>query len=130
MSYRYRSQDLGRVASDSSWSRAPPIGCATRSSTVPASHSSLLSSFTPLDRHLDEVANLLQLTLEARRDRLYHDVLMVAETDRLERPAHAPRVPDAAADLLDAYVPGFGKVLLRCCFWPLTRVPYKCTCHN
>ena len=71
-------------------SRAPPTGCAGRSSRLPLSLSALslfCAPFTSLldRRHLDEVANLLELTLEARRDRLHHHVLVMLETDRLER---------------------------------------------
>src|SRR5262245_43732165 len=74
-------------------------------------------------RHLDEVAHALDLSGERRRDVTHHHVLVVLETDRFERPAHAPRMPDAAADLLDANLSLLGKLELRRFSRPLPRVP-------
>ena len=86
-------------------------GCAARSSRLPRLASRFLLPAAlispPPTVTCDEVTHLLELTLEARRDRLHHHVLMVLEADRLERRAHAPRVPDAAPDLLDANVTRF-----------------------
>src|SRR5262247_950302 len=87
------------------------------------------ASFALLDRHLDEMTHLLELTFEAGCDRLDHHVLVVLQADRLERATHAPRVPDLTADLLDSYAPGLRKVLLIGLGWPLPGVPNECTWH-
>src|SRR5262249_34983220 len=88
------------------------------------------ASFALLDRHLDEVTHLLELTLEARCDRLDHHVLVMLQPDRLERATHAPRMPNLAADLLDSYAPGLRKILLIGLGRPLPGVPNECTWHG
>src|SRR5262245_14961979 len=87
------------------------------------------ASFALLDRHLDEVTHLLELTLEAGCDRLDHHVLVMLQADRLERATHAPRVPNLTANLLDSYAPGLRKVLLIGFCRPLSGVPNECTWH-
>src|SRR5215211_2836963 len=82
-----------------------------------------------LDRHLDQVADLLELSLEARRDLFDHDILVMLEANRLERRTHTPRVPDSAADLLDTNVTRLGKILLRRLARSLTRMPNECARH-
>src|SRR5881227_696534 len=52
-------------------------------------------------RHLDEVADLLELPHERGVNVLHDFVLMMMQADRFERRAHPPRMADAAAHLLD-----------------------------
>src|SRR5688500_2607538 len=72
---------------------------------------------------------MLELPAQRRRILLDHDVLVVLETDRLERPQHPPRVADPASYLLDAQLARSGRLLLRRLLWPLPRVPDECAWH-
>src|SRR6185436_15598725 len=93
--------------------RCEPGGCIRLSSPMrgtPESFASavfflvvamLLALLALHRRYLDEVAYLIDLTTQARRDLLDHDVLMVLETERAQRGAMLPRAADPAADLLD-----------------------------
>src|SRR3954462_5990832 len=78
--------------------------------------------------HLDEVAHLLELSTQRRGILLDHLVLVVLEADRLERPVHPPRVPDAAPDLPDANL-ARGQLVLRRLLRPLSRVPHESPRH-
>src|SRR5262249_24979253 len=79
---------------------------------------------------LDEVTHLLELPEQRRGNRLLDDILVVLEPDRFERRAHARRVPDAAADLLDTNVTRFRKILLFRLCRPASRVPHECPRHQ
>src|SRR5215831_8826571 len=130
MSFPCRSPVRAQCASGLCASPARRPGCATRSSPPSRPPASLRAPLlASLESHLDEVTHLLELTFETRRDWFHDDVLMMLEPDRLERCAHAPRMPDASPDLLDPYGTRFGKVLFRRLSWPLTRMPHECSWH-
>src|SRR5689334_24183708 len=59
--------------------------------------------------HLDQVSHLLQLADQRRMNVLHDLVLVMVQSDRLERRAHPPRVADAAPHLLDPNLTRFGK---------------------
>src|SRR5688500_17637934 len=79
------------------------------------------------DRH--QMPDLLQHPAKGRRVLLDDDILMVLEADRLERLLHAPRVTDAAADLLDPQLARPRRNLLRGVGRTLGAVKYECSRH-
>src|SRR5881396_1572527 len=67
----------------------------------------LLLSFL-LRRHLDEVPHLLQHAAQRGMIRVHDFILMMLETQRLERPPHSMRMTAARPHLFDAQLP-FGR---------------------
>src|SRR5690349_1538145 len=93
-------------------------------STVFATISSLLDH-----GHLYEVPHLLELPNERRMNVLHDLMLMMMQADRLQRCAHAPRMTDAASDLLDANLAFLRQAKAWRLFRTARAVPNECARH-
>src|SRR5687768_7274987 len=102
----------------------PPCG----SPAVPSSCFATALFLRRSDRH--QMPDLLEHPAKGGRVLLDDDILMVLEAERLERLLHAPRMPDAAPDLLDPELALTRRGLLRGVLRALGAVKNECSRHE